>query len=412
MFFCKKIRPITAKQRKITLDLNFNKTKGEFVNQRNVALNGTGLSSTFALTKMPFYFKVDQAFRFYGDKLYLLAEHGVFGYLDDDYAYRLANNTYKTISHVIYQDALVFSCSTGTYSTVDGVESNKMTSAYFTCLEVYGDRIFGINGKQLYMTKAGDIRRWDETVNITAHSELDALVALDKLYILGDTCYTLKADGLDYNMKFEPFGYNVGKVQTFSVAKLGKRAIFASTNGLYEVKNNTLSAIFTQLNDFVSFDGAVACVHNGKYYIACKRKDGDQLVNDILLELDVDSNRIVAVLDAKVENICSTDGKIYAVIGNMLYVNTDEPTVSCYCKTVDFKTSDVKYLDRLIVRTKSDLEVWIDNGTENRRYKVCGKNTTQRLPITGAGRQFTVSVQSQGNMQLDSMELSARTYEV
>lgn len=415
MIFCKKIKPIVAKKHKMALNLDLNKHNGEFLKQRNVQKVGNSLLSTFGFVDLNHEAQISRAVFNFDEKLMVLVVgRGLYSYYPNPEMNRtmVKAKTDGIVSYARYRGSVVFSCTSGTYYTPDGMGAPLINSTYFPSLAVCNDRVFGVSGNQLSMTVPGDITTWDDTLTISANSQLDALVTLDKLYVLGDTCYTLTPDAQEINMKFVPFCYNIGTVQAESVVTFDKRAIFASDKGLFELKNNVITPIFHELNDYVGFDGSVACAYNGSYYVTCKRKDGDMIQNDIMLVLDVDNKNIVAVLDVNMQHISVVDGQFYAVCNYKLLAANEDNVTSCFCQTVDFNCSDVKYLDNLVVRSKKNLNVWIDNGDERRRYQIIGKNVLQKIPIVGSGRQFTVSAQTCDGLQLDYLELSAHSYEV
>ena len=414
MFFPKNVKGATEKRHRVSLNLDFNKSKGDFLKQRNVERAGNSLVSSFGYTSMNYTFSITKAvLKRQGFLLVMVDGRGLCCFSESD-IYRTLSSVPKdcVVSHVEHQNKDIFSCTSGTYYTANGYMATKMCTDYYPSMAVCYNRIFGVNGKDLYMTEAGDAMNWENVLKITSSTVLNAVVALDKLYVLGDTCYTLSPDAEELNMKFAPFCYGIGTVQPESVASIGKRAIFASNNGLFQLTSSAIKPIFTQLNDFVSFDGCVACVHQGRYYVTCKRKDKDMTCNDILLVLDVDSEQIDAVLDVQAQHISSIGGVLYISIGMKLHKKTDVNVESSYCQTVDFGCSDVKYLNKLSIRSRSDVDVWIKGDGEKRRYRIKGKNTLQHLPVAGFGRQFDVEVQALNGMKLDSIELTARSYEV
>ena len=413
MFFPKRIKSATAKTLKSSLKIDFNNLGSNFLKQKNLQKAGNSLMSSFGFEKHAYDKEIYRAIcSVNGMLVALLVANGVYSITDTYSEFSITKEKLNNIVGCVkYQNKLVVSATYGTCCTEDGLKASRITTQYFPSLAVCYDRIFGVSGKDLYMTDAGDISAWDNNLTINAHTPLDAVVALDKLYVLGDTCYSLTPNAEEINMKFVPFCFGIGAVQADSVVAFEKYAVFASTNGLYMLTSNTVTPIFTKLNDYIIFDGCVACLHNGKYFVTCKRKDGD-MTNDILLVLDTDSEKIVSVLDVKAQHISSIDGKLYAVINNKLYFASDIDVESSYVDTVDFGCSNVKYLDKLVIRTKTDVDVWIDNGVEKRRYRVLGKNSIQSVPLTGSGRQFTVEVQARNGLKLDCVELTARTYEV
>ena len=415
MFFANKLKGKAATKRKVNVKLNFSKTNGDFARCKNVKRQGNGVASTFGLLQTFHGLAITKAvFKHGAYTVILTREMGLFSFNG-----RRPYNTIATASadsvvgYVQYQDADVFSCDSGTYYTNDGMNATQISTEYYYSLAKCYDRVIGVNGNKLSMTEAGNVTAWDDSREITAHTPLNAVVALDKVYALGDTCYFLTMDAEEKNMKFAPFAYGIGTVQTESVATIANSALFASTNGLYQLKaNNTVTQIFCELYPYVSFDGCVACAHNGYYYVACKRRHGEPVCNDILLVLDVDSEQIVAVLDVEAQHVNVLDNLLYVVSNDNIYYEYKISADSSFYQKVDFGIPGVKYLDSLSIKSRTDAEVWIDNGSEKRRYTIRGKNAVQHLPIGGWGNEFAVEVQSYGNLQLDVLSLTAHSYEV
>ena len=414
MFFRKKISSATEKRYKKALCLDFNKYRGDFVKQRNLRLSGDGVAPSISFEQTPYSDEIYRAiFRQNGYLIALKKDQGLCRF-NDKWSYSFLGQLTEdgVISHVKYQGATVFSCSRGTYLTVNGIEATEINNNFYPSLAVSGDRLFGVCGNSLSMTEAGDISSWDDTRTVYAHTQLDAVVALDKLYALGDTCYTFSPDAEEIDAKFHPFCYGIGAVQPESVARFDKRAIFATTNGLYQLKNGVITPVFIQLNDFVSFNGCVACAYKGKYVVACKRKNGDASAKDIVLVLDLDTDLVCAVLDVEPQHISTVDGVLYAVFNDKLFYATDGQVEGSFCQKVDFGCSNVKYLDKIAIRTHTDAQVWIGNGAEKRRYDFKGRKTIQTAKLLGSGRAFYVEVQAQDGIKLDYLELFAHSYEV
>ena len=415
MFFPKRVKGLASRKHKVTLNLDFNKRKGGFLKQKNVARVGNSLLSTFGLENKFPSSDYTRVVYYHGGYLAIMTEErGLYLYFGTRQFRRFLTTSNCIIGYVEFDNDAIVSSVIGTYTTTNGFNGTLLTWDHYPSLAVCYGRIFGVNGTTLCITPAGakDSSMWSQSSKITSPTELNAVVALDKVYALGDTCYALSPDAQDIDMHFAPICYGIGKVQTETVATIGNRAFFASTKGLYQVKSNEVKPVFTELNDFVSFDGCVACAYQGKYYVTCKRKDGDMTQNDILLVLDVDSETIYAVFDVCAQHVNTLAGTLYIVINNEVYTVCKDDTESCYGETVDFNCTDVKYLDKLAIKTRSDVDVWIKGNGEKRRYRIKGKNSIQSIPVTGSGRQFEVEIEAHNGMQLDMVELTARSYEV
>lgn len=412
MFFRKKFSTVTVKKSKVRLDLAPSMTNGDFSRCNNVRRAGNGLRSIGDFVPMGIL-NMNKVIASKDGFLYTLGKDGV--YCNSKYSsYKLISKAVDSACCVLYNRRLIFSSQNiGTY--LFGTNSADMLSAKgYDSLTICGDRLIGVDSIGVAVASAGDYRDFDDAQVIYTHVPCTSVVALgNELYILGDTCYTLVPNADEIDLKFRPFVYEVGMVEKESVVQMGKRAIFATDCGLRMLTSNKVTPIFQQLNDYINFVGCNACEHQGKYYISCKRKEGNSAQNDLILVLDIDNQVIDGVLSTKYTNLFSDGDKLYATgtLG-VYYLQQMDCAGVVHVSNIDFDNSNVKYLHRLTISTSKDVFVWINTDNEKRRYAVKGKSGVQSLPIAGVGRQFTVQIDAPSGARIDSVELCARSYEV
>ena len=405
---------VTALKRRARLKLDL-PSDGDLVHCDNVLCADGRLSGAYGFDEHK-YFNAFKAVKVLGESegwVYVSTDEGLF-VCHSKMPTHVSYDPYDETSGCWYQGLLIFSApGYGTYVVRDA-KKQIIYDVGCVSMAVCNDRIFGVDPKgNVHVAPVGEMD-FAEAFRITPHTKVAAVVAIGKkLYALGDTCYAVDpchADDVD--VTFRAISHGVGSVVTDSVATLGNRTIFATDSGLRVLQSDRVSPIFTSLGSLVSFDGCVACVHDGKYFITCKRLDGTRERNDITLILDVDKEKVVGVLNQGFENIHSLGHTLYAVQNGLLLSMNQTTQTASWQRTVDFGDAGVKYLDTLLIATKQDASVTVRTDNEKRIYRVKGKRTVQRISLAGHGRTFTVTVQSCGGMDVHYVELTARSYEV
>ena len=414
MFFRKGLKPLAARKRSSALKLNSASLLSQLHKQKNVQIGKDGVVVSTGFVQANSFGNNDKVLVKDGNYVYVYRRSGVYVLMVNmDEAINLSFTVNDdTFSSVLYFGQKLLSCGQGTF-LCNKTSFKQITTYCFKSMAVSGDRLFGLGTNNfLYVMSAGEITKAEMSYHLTPHTPVDALVSTDKLYLLGDTCYTLISNAEEIDMKYAPFCKGIGTVQNGSVAVFGKKVIFATNHGLYKLQSNSITPIFSSLNGEVGFDGCVACGLDGKYYLSCKIKGTDSTVNNVLLVLDVEKEQLCGVMDISTQSMIADDGKLYAIVDGRLMCLDQTELDSCYCEVVDFDTAETKHLDKLLICTRTDTELWIGNGCEKRRYKVKGKGVVQRIPICGSGITFTVQAETCGGMGLERVELVAHTCEV
>lgn len=403
---------VTSNKCRSRLNLDLRTDNGDFLNCGNVRALG-GLRSTRSFEQVDFPVKALKVIAEHKDRLYVLGEDGLYSCKGGE-ATRIISKSYYAASSCIYQDTLIFSGPRyGTY-LVKGDSASIQANVGSISLAICCDRQFGLElDNYLNVTPIG-ATEWYDYFTITPQTKFGALVTIGrKLYALGDTCYVFEPHSVeDVDITYRAISQGTGVAQTDTQATFGRKAVFATDCGLRLLKPDSVTPIFDQLNDYVSFVGSVACSHGGLYYVSCKRKDGLQERNDVTLILDVHSEKVVGIFDMGLENLYSTGENLYATKDGTVLKLGDGVADSCWLTTVDFGNAYRKFLDALVVNSKRDVEIEIAGDNGKRTYYVKGKNCTQRLPVNVSGRSFAIKFQCQEGLQVDYAELTARRYEV
>ena len=410
-----KMPAVSAKKLRARLSLNLPIDSNDLLSCDNVKLVNGSLQNACGFQPQD-YFSAFYAIKVLAELrvwTYVLAKQGLYG-VKEEMPTTAMKDSFTNACGCTYQNNFVFSApNKGTYfSTATKLTQN--TTWGCNSLTVCSDRLFAIDTENhLCIAPVGQLD-FADAVKISPHTKIDAVVTVGKkLYALGNTCYAVEpyhADDVD--VTFRAISHGAGVAQADSVATFGNRAVFATDCGLKMLQSDKVTPIFSDLNTLVDFNGSVACNHGGRYYVSCKRLDGSQERNDVTLILDVDGEKVVGVLNQGFESICSLGQKLYATSDGALLLMDDTPSDAFWQRTVDFDSSGVKYLEALHIKSKQDVKLIIQTDNETRWYRVKGKSVVQRVPLAGCGRTFTVTVEAQGGMKVDYLELTARTYEV
>ena len=410
MFLHKKSAAGPFKRLKTALKLDFGGSAYDLRHSCNVERYGNGIISGFTQTEIPLPVLARQVIATNGDVLYVMTDLGVYSVVNG-VSTRLINIVQPDLTTCTFRGSVLVSARDMGIYFVSATSSKSVYESGFDSLLVLNDRIFGMFSKEVRYTGAGQRDGWVNGEMIKTPTTCDALLAVDhKVYVLGDTCYVLTHDAEDIEFKFRVFAHNVGAVSRFSVVNYNGGAVFASSNGMYRLSSNKITPIFEQLNDVVDLSKCVATFFDGKYYLSCRTKGSSEESNDVTLILDVDTEEITGVLHDGYESLVSSKSLIYATRNGRCYAIKKGVSDGRYVKSnVDFATSEKKFLDRLTVKTLSDLDVAIRSENETRLYKVKGKKSTQKINLRDMGWVFSIELSSNDGLNVENLELFAHT---
>lgn len=266
-------------------------------------------------------------------------------------------------------------------------------------------------GKRLYSDVENRNGR-DVTPVISLPTVAQAICRADynTLYVLGDTCYKVIFSANEQDIKLTQIASGVGKAVRASVARVGNRIVFATEAGLRCLKNDVITPLFDGLSNVVSnFSFVKARAWRGEYALTVPYGEG---LRTYLL--NVDDERCSALLWKDASDPTEFGGKDYLLTANgkLVCVKEDVFAPARFVRTrIDFGSGNYKYLRRLNVTTKYDVEISVtyDNGVTN-VYRFKGSDEPQTLNIFGKSRAFGIEIRSQGQIEVSALSIKAETY--
>ena len=412
MFLHKKSAQAPVKRLKTAVKLDFGASGEDLRSSCNALKDGKRIVSRFLRREKIFFCEPWQTVAANGDLVYVTCEEGLYS-MRGSAMYWLSDDASHKGCGCVYRGDFVFSAKEmGTYFLTYN-RAHQVYEKGFSSLTVCADRIFGLSDNEVYYTVAGERDGWADGEMITLPTSCDALVTVgDKVYVLGNTCYSISPKADDIEFKCNVLAKNIGAVSTCSPVTYNGSAVFASSNGLYEICLDKITPIFTQLCDAIDFSTAVGAMFEGKYYVSCRSKNSGEQGNDVTLILDLEEEEIAGVFDIGFDSMCPIVGTIYAVHDGHFYWITDGKAQGRFVKSkIDFGTKSKKFLDRLTVTTLNDLDVTIRSESETRLYKIKGKKTAQKINLRDMGWEFSIKLTSNDGLDVENVELEAHVCE-
>ncbi len=411
MFFAKPVRNVSPKIHKAVLQPDLDSGNAEFRWCSNVKKYGKGLlGGSVRLEEVPVGKYASAVAYADGDKILYFSKDGLYIYEYGGSELLCADCTCDYATGVEYHDRLVLSSSqVGTFAPDEDDEMQKASDVGFDRLAVCGERLCAVAGHKFYFTFPGKADDMFGAEFVTLYTPCDAAVSVsDKVYILGNVCYSFAPDGESVESKVAPIADGIGKVAAKTVACIGNKAVFATESGLYALSQGKVTPIMPQLNGWVRANDGFACAHNGLYYLCCQLTDGKEAV----LVIDIDAQRIVEVFDGGFNCMYSDGSTLYAAKKGKLYlIRSDGDENCCWgASDIDFGSAAVKHLQRMSVALRGEADVWLYSRGESRRYRVKCKRGSVTLPVRGVGTSFAVQISSPSGVRIDGVQLVAYSY--
>lgn len=268
--------------------------------------------------------------------------------------------------------------------------------------------------RKIYFAECGDCK-FENYDKINSYLELPTPVQAIKslggntLYALGDTCYKITFSADESNIKTTAIAWGLNSVVNHSVAVMADKIIFATLGGLYVLRGDKVTKIFSQMDAAIpSYADCRGNVWRGKYALS--------VVNGksrTMYVLDLDNGMCSSIMHGDTKNICFYDGEDYVLSGDRFKTIThDIATDSHFVRRgIDFNSNSRKYLRRLIINTKYDVDVYLTVDGAKRCYRIKGSDNVQSVPIVGNGRVFDVEIcAQQQRLNISHFELLAETY--
>ncbi len=331
---------------------------------------------------------IDARYDIYRDKAYLAFDQdGVIKYDDENVTSQLAER----------------------WAFNDAVEAVAVVNERVAVLTKNGTRLrFAPCNQRLY--SEGEQGYVMPSVDFPCSVQAIKRLDYNTLYALGSNCYKVTFSADETDIKFKTVASGLGKVIMHSVVVLGGKIIFATENGLYALHNDAVTPIFPELNKAVrSYEGSRANAWRGKYVLSVPFNQGR-----VVYVLDVSRSKCEAMLNRDIFDIHQFNGRDCAVnVNGELVAAVDgvfRPSVFVR-SGIDFKCNENKFLRKMYIAAKYDVDVFITDGFgEKRLYRVKGGDKSQSVNIFGKGKAFTVEIRSRGKMEVTEFSLVAETY--
>ena len=411
MFLHNKTSKITSKTLKLPVKLDFSATHEDLSASYNVMKCASGVKTVFKRDTMKFSLPVRKIVGVNKDDyMFVMTDKGIAQCRNEANSSVFFEKFGSDPTSCVYRGSTVVSAKEfGTYSFT-GINYTKLCDDGFSSLTACADRIFGLNGKEVSYTSAGTSDGWKQGQTVTLPSACQAVASIgDKVYALGNDVYALVPKADDIEFKVAPLARNVGAVVRDSVANYNETVVFATVNGLYRLSSDKVTPIFQELNDVLDLTKSTATVFQGKYYVSARCEQGSSKTNDVTLCLDLDKG-VAGVLMHGYQDVSSTRTQIFCVSDGVCYAFNQNIGSGTYCKSnVDFGTSDKKFLDKLLIKTLTDVSVTIKSETESRQYRVKGSKNLQKINLHDMGWQFSIKLHSDRGVDVQSLTLVAHT---
>lgn len=298
---------------------------------------------------------------------------------------------------------------------VDKQQAADMGGLDYAGLAYVNERVAGLAlGSRIYFGATGTDKlatNSSATRNIVLQSNCQGLACVSNnvVYALGPTCYKLIFNADNENIQALKIAQGLDDVVSQTVAVMGSTVIFATARGLYALKNDKITRIFAKGGGIADdFTDCRACVWRGKYVLT---NVGGQALS---YALDVDTQSCCCVLPQGLIDIADFQGETYAVFqdGKLYKMQKNAYSDMVYAVSdVDFNRTQAKYLRRINVQTRYDVQLRLSSDEEMRLLTVKGKRALQSITVFLKGSSFSLEIRSSGQAELKKLEITADVYE-
>ncbi len=298
-------------------------------------------------------------------------------------------------------NTLVVVGKTATYKIYSG-NIQKISDVLFTSLAVCQSRLFGLEGKRLYVSAPTEIT-FQSDIWVDLPTECCALVNNGELYAIGNDVYKIKLDGEEGHIKISKICSNVGVVQSATVCAYGNKIMFVANDKVMCLQHGAIKQIAE-----LSSTPICATMHNGLYYVSGKVGGADTLIG-----YNPHNGKMSKIHHVSAKNSYSNGTTLLVSNGSSGFELTTSAKASCWKSLpINFDNQHTtKHLHRLLVKTATDVDIIIHTDT-SRTYHVKGKDALQSILLVGHGTNITLEICCSGVLAVKYLALSARPSEV
>ncbi|MBQ8434101.1 MAG: hypothetical protein IJX23_04795 [Clostridia bacterium] len=278
----------------------------------------------------------------------------------------------------------------------------KIFAEAFDSIALCQSRLFGLKGNRVHWSYP-TVLEFDDSFWVDLPTSCVALVNNGELYALGNDVYKIEPDGDEGHFVVRKICSNVGNILGDTACAYGNKIMFVANGKLFSLQHGGLKELAS-----VYVKNAFATMHCGLYYLF-----GEQSGKNVAIAYNPHSGKVVYQYDVTAQTTYSDGYNLYASDGQNGYLLTYD-TQPSYWKSQPINFDDglaTMYLHRLLIQTSYDLDVYVTSD-KVRTYTLKGKDVPQSLLLTGQGKNITVEVRANGNMNVGMLCITARTSEV
>lgn len=347
--------------------------------------------------------------------------------------YSLRNITFTSLPVAVRyrlngEDVILFSSETDNMVVWNGTDQpyEVLDSPKISSMVIHYERLFATVDKEksaVWFSDDLDPTSWTVSLDEAGFIELiDERGALEKVISFSDYLYIFREYGISRLTAFASqtsFSANnlfvsSGKIYSSSACVCGDKILFLANDGIYKFDGLNTTKILTNIsNNLLGIDNsnAMACYHNGKYYLACNYKFASA-VESALLVINIDTLKLESILrGVKVNYLTSLNTDILSGVIALTNYQNDQtditmicddgaylsvPLKKVYCSQTTFLSypDKKKTLKKILLNTKGDIDLFISNGLTEEKIFVKGSPLPQILRVNIPLYEFAYKIES------------------
>lgn len=331
-------------------------------------------------------------------------------------------------------DYMLFSAENGLYKlTYQSLARHNTELPKFVDLCYGYESLFGIvEGKRNFIFYSTTLDPINWTINENVIDLTDERGKCNSLLFYNDYVYVFRDYGITKISKYSSHNdfsvvnmfISASKIYGKTVVKCDDDVYFLAQDGIYIFNGASTHKIKTTINNlfkFVDNSKAVACYHNGKYFVACKLKfeDGENIgcenyvngyVNNALIIYDIHTENLSIMRGVDIHSLLSVDRgnvstvfasfynayqrKIGMINNNGEYFNT--PITAVWSSVVsNFDCPEkIKNVKEVIIKSKQNCVMTIVTDLESKNINIVGSNKIQKIKTFVKGHTVQIKIKS------------------
>lgn len=332
-----------------------------------------------------------------------------------------------SVNYRIYGEDVIIMCSSTDHMVVwNGLDDpyTVLSSPFISSMAMHYERLFvTTEGEKnsVWFSDDLDPTNWNSELNEGGYIQLiddrgrcnKVISFLNYIYIFRDNGISrLTAYGDQTEFYISNLFVSSGKIYADTVTLCGDRIYFLASDGLYRFDGLTTDKILSNLDDVIEGGTPYAAYYDGKYFLALRLKDENELrlneenggddedktVNNGLIVIGQDEYSVVRGLE--IDRLCPTEEGLYAALGNGLSgimdkngALFDKPLHKIWnMPESDFGYVGLKILKEIQVSSTGDAKITVKSDFNKKEFTISEGNN--RLFVNLMGRTFKISIES------------------